>query len=466
MSEQNNLTLDQKYARTRKLSIKEGMAASITGGAGESYITPFALELKASNFQISLLSGLASLIGPIAQLGGSRLIEKFSRRSIVVTSVILHASVWFIFASLGGWFYFYGQSYLLIPLLILAYIIYALAGSLGGPAWFSLLGDAVPENIRGAYFSNRNKINIAVNISATLLASLLLFYAKENQWLILAFISLFIIAGIARYFSAFFLSKHHEEKMSLPENYFFSLWQFIRKAPSNNFGRFAIYVAAINLAMNISGPFFAIYMWRDLALNPIWYTIISISGSLFTLLFMPMWGKFADRYGNRELLKIGSLIIIPASVLWLFSANPFYLIFVPQLVTGVGWAAFSLAASNFIYDSVTPERRAICVAYQNVLSGLGVFLGAGLGGLIVKYIDFKSFNILFLAFILSAIVRSVFVSLILPSIKEVLSDKYPTKENPLLYFKELAIGETISSHLYPLGEILGLKKGKEEQNKF
>lgn len=461
METKDSETLDQKYQQTRKLSIKEGIASSVTGGAGESYVTPFALELKASNFQISLLTGLTSLIGPISQLFGSRLIERFSRRSIVFASVLLHASVWLIFASLGGWFYLFGQNQFLIPLLIFAYIIYALAGSLGGPAWFSLLGDAVPENIRGSYFSHRNRIANAVSIFATLSASLLLFYAQEQRWLVIAFIGLFIIASIARYTSAFFLRQHHEEKLLFSDNYYFSLWQFIRKAPTNNFGRFAIYVASIHLAVNISGPFFAIYMWRDLGLNPIWYTIVSISGGLFTLLFMPMWGKFADRYGNRELLKIGSLIIIPASTLWLFSTNPYYLIFVPQLVIGIGWAAFSLAASNFIYDSVTPERRAICVAYQNVLSGLGIFLGAGLGGLIVRYLDFKSFNILFLTFFLSSIVRLIFVITILPSIKEVLSDKHPTKENPLRYFRELTQGETVISHLYPLGEIFGLKKTKK-----
>ena len=102
---------DEEKEKTRKYSIKEGSAASVMSGAGESYITPYALELQANNAQIGFLTSLTGFLGPISQIYGSRLIEKYSRRKIVVTSVILQASMWLVILSLGFIFLKYGKTF-------------------------------------------------------------------------------------------------------------------------------------------------------------------------------------------------------------------------------------------------------------------------------------------------------------------------------------------------------------------
>ena len=187
---------DEEKEKTRSYSIKEGSAASVMSGVGDFYITPYAIELQANNAQVGLLTSLTGFLGPISQIYGSKLIERRNRKKIVVTSVILQASMWLIILSLGFIFLNQGKTFYLIPLIIFSYILYAMSGSLGGPAWFSLLGDAVPESIRGKYFSKRNKINGLVSIAATLIASIWLYYTKQWQILILGFMALFAIAAI------------------------------------------------------------------------------------------------------------------------------------------------------------------------------------------------------------------------------------------------------------------------------
>lgn len=410
---------EKLHKQTRRTSIKEGSAAAIMSGAGDAYITPYALELKANNLEISLISSLASFLGPITQIIGSRLIEKHNRKTIVFYGVLLQASTWLLLITLGFIFLWFGKTFYLIPLLILSYIIYSASGSLGGPAWFSLLGDAVPEHSRGHYFSKRNRITGTISTITTLLASVWLYYAKEYLFLVPAFMVLFAICAIARFISAYYLNQHYARKIELQYDYYFSFWQFIKKATTNNFGRFAIYISLTNLSINIAGPFFAIYLWKELSLNPIVFTLVSISASLFSIISMPFWGKLADRNGNLWLLKIGSFLMIPASLFWLGSNNPWYIAFIPQMITGVGWGAFSLAASNFIYDAVTPARRAICVAYYNVLNGFGVLVGATLGGLFLQYIKLPFLNTFFWLFLFSSIMRLVITLLGLSTIKEV-----------------------------------------------
>ncbi len=429
--------IELKKEKTRKISIVEGSFASVMSGAGDSYITPYAIELKANNAQVGAITSLAGILGPLAQIFGSKLIEKYPRKKIVFVAVILQALMWIAILGLGFIFLKYGESIYLIPLLIASYILYAIFGSLGGPAWFSMMGDVVPENSRGSYFSKRNRITGFVAIASTLLASLLLYYTKLGGIIIYGFLVLFAISSIARFISGILINKYYEPPIKLSKEYYFSFWQFIKKAPSNNFGRFTIYIALINLSVNIAGPFFAVYMWKDLGFNPIWFTLVNISAGLFSILLVPIWGRFADKYGNREMLKIGSIFISIIPFLWLFSGNPLYLILVPQLISGIGWAAFNLAASNFIYDAVTVERRAICVAYYSVLSGLGVFIGAIAGGLIAEYSNITFINIFFFIFIVSGIFRALFSIIMIPRIREVRTTISKDRPNPLNYLKEI-----------------------------
>ncbi|MBS3100046.1 MFS transporter [Candidatus Pacearchaeota archaeon] len=433
----NLVSEDKRFEKTRKLSIIEGASASVMSGAGDSYITPYAIELQANNFQVGLLSSLGGFIGPISQIFGSKLMEKYPRKRIVVTAVIFQASMWIALLSLGFIFLKHGKTEYLIPLLICAYVLYALFGSFGGPAWFSLMGDAVPQKIRGKYFSKRNRVSGIVSIAAASIAAILLYYTKEWGLIIYGFIILFAISAVFRYISAYFLSRHYVPKIKLEKGYYFSFWQFIKKAPSNNFGRFTLYIVAITLSVNIAGPFFAVYMWNDLQLNPLWFTAVNLSATIFSIIFIPFWGKFADRYGNREMLKIGSVFISILPALWLFSKSPIYLILVPQLISGIGWAAFNLAASNFIYDAVTVPRRGIVVAYYSILNGAGVFIGAALGGIIAQYSSIQFMNVFLFIFLISAIARGVFSLLFIPHIKEVCTGVLPAKKNPLLYLREL-----------------------------
>jgi len=278
----NLVSEDKRFEKTRKLSIIEGASASVMSGAGDSYITPYAIELQANNFQVGLLSSLGGFIGPISQIFGSKLMEKYPRKRIVVTAVIFQASMWIALLSLGFIFLKHGKTEYLIPLLICAYVLYALFGSFGGPAWFSLMGDAVPQKIRGKYFSKRNRVSGIVSIAAASIAAILLYYTKEWGLIIYGFIILFAISAVFRYISAYFLSRHYVPKIKLEKGYYFSFWQFIKKAPSNNFGRFTLYIVAITLSVNIAGPFFAVYMWNDLQLNPLWFTAVNLSATIFS----------------------------------------------------------------------------------------------------------------------------------------------------------------------------------------
>ena len=414
--------IEKKRKKSLNYSIKEGSFASVSSGAGEQFVVPYALSMNANNFQIGFLSSFVGFIGATSQVIASKLMFKHSRRKLIVTFVSLQAAMWLIVLSLGL-LYYKGilNSFYAVTLMILFYTIYTIFGSLAGPPWFSLMGDLAPEKERGRYFSKRNKINGFVAMMAALIASFFLDYMKELGIVIIGFAILFAISSFSRFISAYYFTKHYYPPLHMKKDLYFSFRQFVKKAPGNNYGKFVIFVGLMNIFVHFSGPFFAVYMLKELKFSYFWFTIVNLAGSLFTILCIPIWGKIGDKYGNRELLRIGSIIVPIIPIFWLFSGNLYYLIFTAQLASGIGWAAFNLGASNFIYDSVTPEKRGLCVAYYNMVNGISIFIGAMAGGLVAHFVVGKIFglHVILFIFLISGIGRAIVGLIMMPMIKEV-----------------------------------------------
>lgn len=405
--------------RARRLSIKEGSFTTIRNSLGDSYITPFAIAVNSSNFIIGLLSSISGLLGPISQWFSSRLIEKYRRKKIVVKTVLIESLMWIPLIILAFLFY-KGIITSTIPLLLLIFFaIYTIIANIASPAWFSWIGDIVDENWRGKWFSKRNFILGIIGLIFTLLAAFFLDFFKKSNWVMLGFMILFFSAMLARLVSRYYFTKSYEPKLKLEKSYYFSFWQFIKKAPTNNFGKFTIFRALFSFAVCIAGPFFNVYMLRNLNFSYVTFMMVVLSQTLFGLLMMKVWGRFADKYGNYQVMKLNIILISIFPALWLISNKPLFLIFIPQLIVGIGWAGFNLAASNFIFDSVTPQRRGLCISYYNLLNGIGIFLGAGLGAFLAKYLTLSFIEPLLLIFLVSAFARAAVGLIVLPYVKEV-----------------------------------------------
>jgi MFS family permease len=127
----------------------------------------------------------------------------------------------------------------------------------------------------------------------------------------------------------------------------------------------------------------------------------------------------SDKYGNVVLIKIGGIIIPILPLLWLFFNTPLSIILGPQLLGGIGWTAFNLATSNFIFDNITSKRRGKYIALYNLLLGIAIIVGGLLGSFIISFIPIIFMNQYHFVFLISAITRAFVVILFWGKIKEV-----------------------------------------------
>jgi MFS family permease len=416
---------DPDVQKSLKHSLRDASAFAVMTGIGETYLSAFAVFLRATTPQIGLLASVPPLLASLVQLLSAWLGHVTGhRRAIILAGASLQAFAWLPIMCLPLLFTEYA-----VELLIGSVILYHSGAHLALPQWTSLLGDIVPSRKRGRFFSQRTGRIASTTFVSLLLGGVILHVMTERGQTVIGFIVLFAIAGIARVVSIYHLSCMHDEErqnvpMELPVGR--EWWHRLRHS---NAVRFSIFFALMQFAVAIASPFFTVYMLRDLNYTYLQFTINTGMAIFAQFLTLAQWGRISDVFGNRRILAVTGLFIPLMPLLWTFSTNFWYLLSI-QALSGFSWAGFTLSASNFLYDLIAPNRRTAYIAAHNVLAAIGVFCGAILGGFLgaalpVDIVLFGSahswLSPLYGVFVVSMLARALVAILLIPRLREVRS---------------------------------------------
>jgi MFS family permease len=403
----------RRIYKTLRYSFWDGIFAAIQSGVVDQFATPLALFLGANNFAIGFLGFVRNALVSIVQVFSADLTLWIkSRKKLITTCVFLTATLWF-----PSYFIPYFMPYHRVLTFIILFSLASSFNMLANPAWGSLMTEYIPYSKRGKYFGWRGTVLGWAYTVSVIVAGVILYYFRPVS-LFWGFAILMLIAAVSRYISWFFVTLMYEPRWQSKEAAYFSLWDFIRQFRHSNFARFAIFSAFFILGVSLVSPFFAVYILKELHLNYFDYTLL-MGATSFTM-FVPQrfWGEQADRYGNMRIIRVTLLMVSLVPLLWMFSQDLIYL-FIIQLLAGFGWAGLNLASTNFIYDVSAPNKRERCLSYYNFLIGIGIGLGAFLGGILYDRMPPLFGTAFFSLIILSCGVRLVFAGLIRYFTKEV-----------------------------------------------
>jgi MFS family permease len=412
----------------RKNSVREGTFYGLMDGMGLRYITPYALSLGLSNKLIGIMEVLPALLGNIFRVSFNKSYYKKQRKKIVLPFVFIQAFFWIPLLLTGLLYFFLDLSLFYSALLLMiCYSVIIISGVIAAPAWTSWMQDLV-EDHRGEYFGRRSRIIGFVVVTSTIAAGFILdSFSKSNVFF--GFVILFGLACIGRYASFFFLKKQYEPKAVVDEKAYFSFFQFIKKMPSNNFGRFVIFASLTSFGVAIASPFFSVYMIKELHFSYLIFTIINLSNLISPLLFLSFIGKVSDRVGTIKIMKISGFAIAFVPLFWIFSIflrdfPPVILIiylFAVEIFSGFVWASYNLSTSNFVYDAVTKPKIILCFTYFGLLNAVGSFFGGFIGGQLSSISAFSLFGLgsLLSVFFISFVLRLLPSILVAPKLKEV-----------------------------------------------
>jgi MFS family permease len=393
-------------------------AAVFSITTGGILLSNFLVELNASPVVFGLLSSIPMVVNLIQPLGvyfSERTTSRFQYSFIVYGFSRL---LWLILAIaiiISNWGLVNSQQLIVITLLIVLFS--HLSGGLGSASWMSWLALIVPRRLRGRYFGFRNSATSLTNLLCVPLTGLAVSHWQGGSLqgyglvLFLGIIFGFISLG-CQYFkvdvnpqvqnSDYHLTKYEAAKpIPNPQSpWNSSIWR------NSNFVLFLVYFCLWTLAVNLSSPFFNLYMLKNLNLDVSW---VGLYGSLqagANLLMLILWGKLADKIGNRPILFSIGILVAVTPLLWLVVGTDQLSVWVwlplLHILAGGTWAAIDLCINNLNIGIAPVKNQAIYFAIGAALSGVSGALGTTIGSLIAQ---FASFDGLWGLFAISSICR-------------------------------------------------------------
>ena len=445
---------EQKKHYSRRLSIKEGMTWSIRKSFGDSYVSPFAVAIGSADWIVAIINSLWNLSFS-GQLIGAKLLKKFHRKKVLTRAVTVDALSW-LFLFMIGIFYLTDTFSPFLPyLIILALSSVVIAGGIGHPAWFSIMGDIVDEKYRGRWYAKRETLIAFSTIILGISSSFLLQYLKEINYEFVGFTLFFLIAFIGRISCVSMLNKHYAPQRKQNKEIDYSFKNFFKEAKKTNFGKFCLFRAMFAFAVTISSSLIAVYLLRHVGLSYPTYILATFSGTFFSIITLNLWGKISDKYGNYVTIAITTTFIPLTPLLWIASQNPVYLMIIPGLIGGTAWSAFIVASSNFIYDNIPKGKRGKSISYYNSLVGIGALLGGLVSATLIKTINTSWIAPIYLIFIIGASLRMITVFYWMIKIKEVTKKR---KLKNIRELKDLVIKEVRPTLVEDIHEIASIKK--------
>ena len=366
-------------------------------------LTNFLLKLGATPVEIGLLSSIPMLVNVLQPLGAYFADRLSSRHSYCLWIFGTSRMLWLVLLLGIGWAKSNNTEPHQLVLWTLGMILAtSILGALGSSAWFSWMAALVPPRLRGRYFGLRNSAASLTNLLIVpILGFLLSAWSCDPTYSYSVVLLLGILAGIVSLafqflmvdvnpqlpqFAAIYRSKligvssletekNAEEK---PDSVF----------KNTNFLKFLLYLGLWMFAINLSAPFFSLYMLDNLALDLRWVTIYTSLVSGANLVMLMLWGKLADRVGNRPLLLLVGILVAVTPLLWLGArANSVSLwVWLPliHLLSGVTGAAIDLCGSNIQMELAPVDRPSGYFALAAAVAGIGGGLGTTAGSFLAQ----------------------------------------------------------------------------------
>jgi MFS family permease len=368
----------KRVERDLRSMIGDAVAWSAMVGLGETYVPAFALAAGHGDLAAGLVAALPMLAGALLQLATPLGVRRLgSYRAWVVACARLQA------ASLLPLALWALAGEIPLPWLFAAASAYWGFGMSTMPAWNTWVGALVPSYLRARFFARRTRWAQATLFAALVAAGAILERGSERFGGTTAFGLLFAAAAAARLVSARFLARQSEPEGLATSHRSLTLAEIRRELRGREAKRVLLYLLGMQVAVQISAPYFTPFMLGPLALPYASFTALLATSFGARILVLPWLGRLARARGAGWMLRAGALAIVPLPPLWLVSDSFAYLIAL-QTCAGIAWGALELATLLAFFEALEPEERTSVLTLYNLANAVALAAGALLGAALFR----------------------------------------------------------------------------------
>jgi len=338
-----------------------------------------AFAVKALGWQASSVGWMAALphvfncLQPILLAGLSRY---FSSYQLLALMFSLGALPWGLAAflpSLGG-----ARSAMFIGMLLMG----TFANSVAAVAWSAAISEVVPERVSGRYFARRNLIFGGWTLLAVMAAGQIV---QWNGNSLVAFASVFCVAGILRMVGLFFLSRmKFPPSVSEIRSRGIAPIDLMSVLRNRNYLWLCAFVGLWGFLLNAAMPFYTVFLVEKLNLGIGTVVKLATVASLGGLVALKSWGRLADRFGNRPVLQVLAFIWAMTSMVMWGLTRPGWMwhLYIGYFIVGAMTAGFQLTQFNLMLRlapaGLRPAYVALFLAATSLLTAFGPVLGGEL----------------------------------------------------------------------------------------
>jgi MFS family permease len=381
-----------------RISVTEGIFAHVfmtLSFTGSIFITKFALLLNASPFHLGVLSALGQLAA-VFQLFGIFISSKLS--TVKPTIIKLSAISRLLILMLGILPFVVNAEYAIWFMLIIFFISTSIQ-SVSGNIWVEWIAASFPIRIRGRFFSVRQQYvmvtglltgfifsiasdlfneEVTTGLVATIREKVPFQSIMVNDNLPYFFLFLFSFAVVMGLVSLKILSTQPEKKRKpLPIDF----RSFMGSLKDKNFRILLLFSFWWMLATGIGSPFWQPFMIVNLSMSLTHIQFYGMISAFSSLIFLRFWGKYVDKWGNKNamfiLIVLGS--INPAIWLFLHKGNV-WLLYIEAFTSGMMWSGAGIVTFNFALAIAPSHLRQLYNAFYGAVGGIAMTITMYLSG--------------------------------------------------------------------------------------
>jgi MFS family permease len=361
-------------------AIAQSALVQLTGGV---FLTGFALALGASPRLIGVLAAVPLLI-KLSQLVLSWRIERAGHwREAALRGALLGRAVTLLALAIP--FLPFAPPHGALAL-IAVIAVSSLGAAIHEMAYLTWMAELIPESGRGAFFGRRARTaglsGLAIGLAAGFALDRISGGRTPPAW---AFGMIFALGALAGLAGLAWLarvpsprrehSRVHEERPTAPLR---------RPLADPNFRRLLMFVAAWSLAGGLGAPFYTVFMLERIGLTFFVVTALGVGTSALLALTQLHWGRLADHFGARTVMRATSMVIALVPLAWIAAAPGRAWPVIPiQIAAAFAWGGYHLSLSTLMLKLAPPDARPSYLAAFAAVQGTCEAVASMLGGLLL-----------------------------------------------------------------------------------
>lgn len=281
-----------------------------------------------------------------------------------------------------------GKSVISLIAVVGVFTLGNLASSFAGPAFSTWIIACTPGDIRGAYFSLRERYGLVCAALSSIVASFIFdkFASPEHQTIgflivggVLLALAIMDIITIIRIY----------KPLELPPRKGFKLRSLAMPFKDKAFFKVIVLLTLWQVCTNLWVPFTGVYLVNEIKVN---YGLLGVVGCIVTIekaLLVRRWGRSADKntWGWVLCRAVGVIAVSTIFFAFITPQNVAFLYLAQQMLSNIAWSVMGMALFNVQFDYINNANQSLYVGVCGAVSGVSGFIAAMCGGAIYDAVN-------------------------------------------------------------------------------